>query len=96
MSIYHWSLTTAAKLAEANFLSSVQITYDNRFQKPYRLRFMTRCGDLAQLVTSHTQQEKRKVRSFTTRNSVLRFINSKLPNTEGLLNDEVEVTRYEQ
>lgn len=90
---YNWRLTTARKLAEENFLSGIQIAFDQTSSRPFYLEFHTRCGDTARLVTAHTQKEKRKVRDFCTKNSVIRFLNSRFPGYDGLLRNEVKQTR---
>lgn len=58
--MYNWKLDTAVKLAKENFLSGIQIAFDNGSTRPYHLHFMTRCGDTAQLVTTHTQKKSAK------------------------------------
>lgn len=91
--MYNWKLNTAVKLAKENFLSDIQIAFDNGSSRPYHLHFVTRCGDTAQLVTTHTQKEKRKIRDFSTKNSVIKFLDDRFPDYGSLLNDEVKMTR---
>ena len=91
--MYNWKLDTAVKLAKENFLSGIQIAFDNGSTRPYHLHFVTRCGDTAQLVTTHTQKEKRKVRDFSTKGSVIRFLDARFPGYDNLLNDVVKMTR---
>ena len=83
--MYDWRLDTAVKLASENFLSGIQIAFDTDSNRPYTLEFLTRCGDVAQLVTTHTQQEKRKVSCFSSRGSVIRFLDSRFPGYDRLL-----------
>ncbi|ENU4835447.1 hypothetical protein ACFH4J_003431 [Escherichia coli] len=89
---YNWRLGTARKLAEENFLSGIQIAFDRSSSRPYYLEFHTRCGDTATLVTAHTQKEKRKIRDFCTRSSVIRFLDSRFPGYDELLRNEVRTT----
>lgn len=91
--MYNWKLDTAVKLAKENFISGIQITFNNGSSRPYRLHFVTRCGDTAQLVTTHTQKEKRKVRDFSTKNSVIRFLDARFPGYGNLLSEDVKVTK---
>ena len=89
--MYNWRLSTAVKLAQENFLSGIQISFDRRTSRPYYIQFSTRCGDTAQLVTAHTQKEKRKIRDFSTRGAALRFLNSRFPGHDTLLSTDVKV-----
>ncbi|HDS3501273.1 TPA: hypothetical protein QIR73_002142 [Enterobacter cloacae] len=89
--MYNWKLSTAMKLADENFLAGIQIAFDRRTPRPYYIQFKTRCGDLAQLVTAHTQKEKRKTREFSTKGAALRFLNSRFPGHDSLLSNDVKV-----
>lgn len=91
--MYNWKLDTAVKLAKENFLSGIQIAFDLSSTRPYHLQFVTRVGDTAQLVTTHTQKEKRKVRDFSSKGSVIRFLDARFPGYGNLLHEEVKVTR---
>lgn len=90
--MYNWRLETAVKLARENFLSGIQIAFNQSSTRPYTLIFKTRCGDTAKLVTSHTQQEKRKVRAFSNRATVMRLLDTRFPGYDNLLHTEVKVT----
>ncbi|EJO8074333.1 hypothetical protein Q3R63_004454 [Salmonella enterica] len=89
--MYNWKLSTAVKLAQENFLSGIQIAYDRRTSRPYYIEFKTRCGDTAQLVTAHTQKEKRKTREFSTRGAALRYLQARIPGHDNLLSNDVKV-----
>lgn len=89
---YNWRLDTARKLAEENFLSGIQIAFDRSSSRPYSLEFHTRCGDTATLVTTHTQKEKRKIRDFCTKGSVIRFLDTRFPGYDELLRSDIKLT----
>ncbi|CSX09865.1 hypothetical protein FP371_24410 [Citrobacter freundii] len=91
--MYDWKLGTAVKLAEENFLSSIQIGFNNSSTRPYFLQFVTCCGDTAKLVTTHTQKEKRKIRDFSSRGAVIRFLEARFPGYDELLHSEVKVAK---
>ncbi len=90
--MYNWRLPTAKKLAEENFLAGIHIAFNHRSVRPYSLEFVTRCGDTAKLVTTHTQKEKRKVRDFSSKGAVIRFLNARFPGYSNLLHADVKMT----
>lgn len=92
--MYNWQLSTAVKLAEENFLAGIQIAFDRKTSRPYYIQFKTRCGDVARLVTAHTQKEKRKTREFSTIGAAMRFLNTRFPGHDSLLCDDVKVINY--
>lgn len=88
--MYNWPLSTAISLANENFLDSVQIVFEhNALNQPYSIRFKTRCGDRARLVTTHTASSKRKVRGFSNTLSARSYLEKNFPKYEQILKDIV-------
>lgn len=88
--MYNWPLTTAISLANENFLNSVQIVFEhNALSQPYTIRFETRCGDCARLVTTHTASAKRKVRGFRNIPSARNYVKKNFPQYQQILKDKI-------
>lgn len=88
--MYNWPLSTAVSLANENFLDSVQIVFEhNAISQPYSIRFKTKCGDRARLVTTHTSSAKRKVRGFSNTSSARNYLEKNFPQYEQILKDMV-------